>query len=696
MEDAPHEIATIKEDLLYLISIFKRVESSEHSSSKCMAEGATHCQRKVAVATDSNYHCIAEKPRQILSGGSKSTQLKGNTEASRFRCLQSPSCTPLTSKILYPNNLKYMMKPVDGSYRSELQIQQLMLHAISKIAIAAFETTSLDILARDSYIVDECGQPRAKTFVYADRLRYSIHHTTSSFQTPLGPVWVRKTTIYPTNDPAAGSYQTVTSIVFYPRTWMKCLGFQRGLEAAMSSAGRSWLLNCRVTLTRAVPEDSLIFELCRTGQTRAVETLLGKGLGSVVDTSPKGWKPLHFAAAAGHVDLCTMLIRAGADKSALVYKGPSESILKIQMLRMFYDCIDLTSPEGDGWQVHEWLKRAYATEKVPISQNSITWLLHLTAKEQYVECNPRVLWSGLQHAVRSVLNHERYSKHLEHILQLWDADARNLSLQHVSALSSWIALRVTGRVLVMAVQAGAFLRIKGFDWTEDDMTYGAFLQAQPGIYADWCNAVLDAVDKLENHMREELELYMRQLCWTQDDLLNALSSTNAVIYNSNDRTSHLQTCSRCQHNYTSMAHILVEPARIEIQECVKTGHSPVCICRNIPQQSLNVAELPEYTGMWCYPSIDDVLDAEEDFFDAQPYLFDPTSLQIDRPNSNVFSEAATLLYTAQGRNWIGSYAIGERLCASCFFFKERYIGEDGFAAEFPPMPESFVSLRTKW
>lgn len=36
---------------------------------------------------------------------------------------------------------------------------------------------------------------------------------------------------------------------------------------------------------------------------------------------------LQFAAAAGHVELCAMLIRAGADKSALVYEGPSDSIL---------------------------------------------------------------------------------------------------------------------------------------------------------------------------------------------------------------------------------------------------------------------------------------------------------------------------------------------------------------------------------
>jgi hypothetical protein len=36
---------------------------------------------------------------------------------------------------------------------------------------------------------------------------------------------------------------------------------------------------------------------------------------------------IQFAAVAGHVDLCAMLIRAGADKAALVYEGPTESVL---------------------------------------------------------------------------------------------------------------------------------------------------------------------------------------------------------------------------------------------------------------------------------------------------------------------------------------------------------------------------------
>jgi hypothetical protein len=73
--------------------------------------------------------------------------------------------------------------------------------------------------------------------------------------------------------------------------------------------------------------------------------------------------------------------------------------------------------------------------------------------------------------------------------------------------------------------------------------------------------------------------------------------------------------------------------------------------------------------------------------------FSPQLHAHDRPAPTMFSDIATLLYSAQGRNWMNSYAIGERLCSICFLRKEQYIGADGLAAEFPPMPTSFEGLR---
>lgn len=49
MEDAPQEIASIIEDLQYLISVFKKFESAERPPGDCIIEGIRHCQSKVAV-----------------------------------------------------------------------------------------------------------------------------------------------------------------------------------------------------------------------------------------------------------------------------------------------------------------------------------------------------------------------------------------------------------------------------------------------------------------------------------------------------------------------------------------------------------------------------------------------------------------------------------------------------------------------
>jgi hypothetical protein len=51
VEDAPHEIAAIREDLQYLISVFKEIERNEHQSGQCVAEGTLYCRNKIAVCT---------------------------------------------------------------------------------------------------------------------------------------------------------------------------------------------------------------------------------------------------------------------------------------------------------------------------------------------------------------------------------------------------------------------------------------------------------------------------------------------------------------------------------------------------------------------------------------------------------------------------------------------------------------------
>lgn len=181
-------------------------------------------------------------------------------------------------------------------------VQELMLHAIAQTAVTTFDSASLEIFAQDGYTIDQCGQLRTKTFVYAENLQYRVDHRVSTMRTALGCAWIRTTTIqYDDITSEKGtSYQTIRSLILYPTRWLQYMGIQSGLEAVVASAGRSWLFNCNITTTCAVPEDSLIFDLCRSGQTRAVEALLEKGMASVVDTSPKGWKPLHVSRLYWH------------------------------------------------------------------------------------------------------------------------------------------------------------------------------------------------------------------------------------------------------------------------------------------------------------------------------------------------------------------------------------------------------------
>jgi hypothetical protein len=207
--------------------------------------------------------------------------------------------SPILSNMSATKTLIRFNKAVSEEPTTKFQIQELMLHAIAQTAIAAFKPTSLEILAQDGYMINQCGQLQAKTFVYAENVRYQIHQQESSFRNVFGCAQVRTTTLYIAGDSGetAAKSQTVTSFVFYPTVWLKYLGVRKGLEAVVAYIGQSWLVNCKLTVTCAVPEDSLIFELCRDGQTRAVEMLLSKGLASVVDTSPDGWKPLHVRTA---------------------------------------------------------------------------------------------------------------------------------------------------------------------------------------------------------------------------------------------------------------------------------------------------------------------------------------------------------------------------------------------------------------
>jgi hypothetical protein len=367
------------------------------------------------------------------------------------------------------------------------------------------------------------------------------------------------------------------------------------------------------------------------------------------------------------------------------------------MLRLFSDCIDLSDSDGDGWTVHEWLKRTFARERAPVSQNSIIWLLHATSNEQYVEFTPRIAWCGLQHAVRSVLCHAQHSRHLEQILNLSDIEKEATDQQHVDSISSLLALRVSGRALLrMALTAGSFLQIRGFDWVQDHMTYKQYMQALPSIYSAWCHAVLECVENLKSYMQLELKQCLDELGWDRSRFLEAITHTYVAAGIGAGRPQD-SDCTRCGNDFRSFPDALIMPGRTAVLECARTCHTFDCVCQKTFDSDLSTmhTEPREYTGSYGNDADAEDSDDYETFYDAEPCVFvDSVVASQNRPD--ISTSITTLLYCAQGRAWVGEYAVGERLCATCFLHQEHYIDDDGFIADFPSVPEHFKGIRPQW
>jgi len=364
------------------------------------------------------------------------------------------------------------------------------------------------------------------------------------------------------------------------------------------------------------------------------------------------------------------------------------------MLRLFSDCLDISEPNGDGWTVHAALKRSYNTENVPVSQNSITWLLRTTSVEKFVVCGPRTIWSGVQHAVRSFLVHERSNQVLHRLLGLSDDSNAEISASHATAFAHWLALRGSERELLpMMLKVGGFCQVQGFDWFEDDIRPSQFIRALPAIYAAWAVAFPNSIDKVEELIRLELEMCLEKLGWTRESFLDILSSNTSRDHNvseSEDGTGP-RTCSNCQDCYGQEGYGLVQPARIKFSECVRTHHRLNCNCSNI-LHDCGPIDLHPVT----YESQhEDDSDVDEEFFDAEADLDIIKFPHFVERDSDPFLDAATMLYRAQGKTWVGHYDTKEQLCATCFLLREKYIGEDGLGTErdFPPMPQSFEMYR---
>ena len=110
------------------------------------------------------------------------------------------------------------------------------------------------------------------------------------------------------NEQAQGEHET--SYTVYPAEWMIQLGIRCGFRLKLgSSATQGWKTAFKSFCP--VPDDALIFEFCKQGNTSAVRELLSGGYASVRDTDSRGYTPLHvslFKHESSSFVKCLMLV----------------------------------------------------------------------------------------------------------------------------------------------------------------------------------------------------------------------------------------------------------------------------------------------------------------------------------------------------------------------------------------------------
>jgi hypothetical protein len=183
-------------------------------------------------------------------------------------------------------------------------VEELMDKTISRVT--TFESTSEGEYTSEGYNIHNPSlsktrrrrQTGAGNENNCPSFRFSrsrVCHRTSSMGVVVGSIWVRTSTLRleTSSTGSGGNFQIITSFIFYPASWLTKIGFRHGVEASLRNSKDGWQFGFNPI--RAVPDNSLIFELCRTGQVRPVELLIQRGDASIHDTSSKGWMPLHVS-----------------------------------------------------------------------------------------------------------------------------------------------------------------------------------------------------------------------------------------------------------------------------------------------------------------------------------------------------------------------------------------------------------------
>jgi hypothetical protein len=382
--------------------------------------------------------------------------------------------------------------------------------------------------------------------------------------------------------------------------------------------------------------------------------------------------------------------------------------MKIKMLRLFDDCIDMSEPHSEGWKIVEDLVSSFNQESVPATSNSIFWLFRSLKAESMVGFGPKTVWHGLQHAMRTFIEIEQNIIVVKNRLNvLVDGDFPD---PYVTAIAYWIVLIVISKkFLVLLLAAGSCLHIEGYDFDYDTEVDPTVLAKQlPFLYETWCQCFTSTLESSIDIFISECDTALKEAGWSKDTLMNFKAAIAGNIIGEQDADRKMQ-CSVCHSRYSLLGFGLVEPRWIKFIECTTSGHRFDCSCEDFLENYEIGRSCQASPGYESESVKEDSESGEEIFHDAKDDTNDDSQGNeedeiawttkcenlIQRieavKGKDPFQAVAIQLYRTQARTWLGTYELGERFCGTCFLKNEGYLDEEvKYDGDFlSSMPASF-------
>ncbi|KAJ0418889.1 nucleoside phosphorylase domain-containing protein [Aspergillus carlsbadensis] len=112
------------------------------------------------------------------------------------------------------------------------------------------------------------------------------------------------------------------TIIFHPASWFRRLGVHYGFNAFANYQRQSWQYGLRPV--HVIPDDSLVFRFCETGNVDAVREMLIHGEASIYDADTRGWTLLHVSLPSKRAVLAESQVRVDYSLTRPTRRLPSK------------------------------------------------------------------------------------------------------------------------------------------------------------------------------------------------------------------------------------------------------------------------------------------------------------------------------------------------------------------------------------